>query len=187
MRFPFITARRERRAMQDNALRALTESGIQVHRSIEHLDKHVQEIGRLSQRRELLVIAAHALAEKFTDPALAASLADQLSDAELEPLLDLFHAAGRPEAADVWHFHHSSDASDFDDEDDPMGVMGVMKSVMKPSVEPDYACPHGCGFEATDARYVNEHLNEAHADDQDQADADHALYLETGNPFITTA
>lgn len=152
MRIPFFTNWLSRRAQRDMALGTLMHSNMHLHEDLDALKGQVGELVKLNRRRELLVIAAQALADKFDDAHLAFGLANHLSDSELAPLLDLFHAAGRPEAADLWESSHSGD----DDDPDPFA---------SEDQEPDYACPHGCGFEATDTRYVDAHLNEQHANE----------------------
>ncbi|MFJ8699486.1 hypothetical protein [Streptomyces ardesiacus] len=125
MRIPFFTHWRLHRDLRDTSLTMLLHSNAQLHDDMADLKRQMRELARLNQRRELLVIAAQAMVDEFDSSLLAADLANNLSNAELEPLLDLFIAAGRPEAAEVWkNFHSDEDPDPFakdenEDQDQP--------------------------------------------------------------------
>ncbi|MEV5883069.1 hypothetical protein AB0L74_10180 [Streptomyces sp. NPDC052020] len=109
MRIPFISRLRAHRDLRDTALTVIAQSNSQLHEDLKTLRGQVEELVKLNRRRELLVIAAHAFADRFDDEWLASELADRMSDADLETLLDLFHAAGRSEAIEMWKSHHTTD------------------------------------------------------------------------------
>jgi hypothetical protein len=99
MRIPFFTARREMRRMRDMSLAALMHSNSHIHQELTTM--RVQ-LGARDPKRELLLVAAMALVDGFDDPQLAFDVAPHLSDGDLAPLVELFHAAGRHEAAEFW-------------------------------------------------------------------------------------
>ncbi|MGW2710748.1 hypothetical protein ACWC4J_17410 [Streptomyces sp. NPDC001356] len=130
MRIPLISTWIERRHERVEVLTLLADSNLLIHRQLDELLK-------LSRRRELLVAAAENLVDKLDDQELAESAANAFTATELFPIVDLLRTAGRHEAAKRWTDAHEDWADLMSDED------------------------------------------------QDQGEADHALYLETGNPYIS--
>ncbi|MGW5773138.1 hypothetical protein ACWEVY_28800 [Streptomyces longwoodensis] len=130
MRIPFFSAWREDRKVRDFALTALVHSDTQAQEKLNELLK-------LSRRRELLVVAARSLAEQFNDKDMAEELSPHFCVDQLDSVVGLLRAAGCHEAAQWW------------------------------------------------AEANGDYLMATGDQDEDQADADHALYLATGNPFTT--
>ncbi|MYX26081.1 hypothetical protein GTY75_05255 [Streptomyces sp. SID8381] len=175
MRIPFFSNWIERRAVRDMALAELLHADTHMH-------EKVNELLKLSRRRELLVVASQHLAEKLNDKEMAEELSEHFCLDQLSSVVNLLRAAGYHQAAQWWADSNSdylSAAADEDEDED-------QEPAEAEPVERDYACPHGCGFEASAANYVDIHLDLAHRN-EGQDDADHALYLETGNPYITNA
>jgi hypothetical protein len=115
MRIPFFTARREMRRMRDLSLAVLMHSNSHIH---EELTAMRVQLGARDPKRELLLIAAMELVDGFDDPQLAYDVAPHLSDGDLAPLVELFHAAGRHEAAEVWERYQAANDDSVPEPDD---------------------------------------------------------------------
>lgn len=105
MRIPFITARRNRQiseVLRDEAMTDLLVSNVRLAEAVQTLDRQVGELVKLNQRRENLVIAAMDVADGFDNASIASDAAPHFTELELAPLIRLFHAAGRFEAAEIW-------------------------------------------------------------------------------------
>lgn len=102
MRIPIITSWLNRRDMRDTSLAMVVQSNGQLHDDVTELTRQVRALVELNQRKENLVMAATDVAEGFNDAWLARGAAPHFSESELQPLLRLFHAAGRFEAAEMW-------------------------------------------------------------------------------------
>lgn len=108
----FLCKRRTRRAMRDVALGTLMESNAKLHEDMDKLMK-------LNRRREELVIAAMDLVDTFdSGPLIVGPLAEQFTEAEIAPLVRLFHAAGRHESAELLEeLNAAPEPSDNEDQD----------------------------------------------------------------------
>ncbi|WP_055523476.1 hypothetical protein [Streptomyces graminilatus] len=116
MRIPFITHWLIHRDMRDTALTMLVQSNVQLH---EDLEKLRLQMGARDPKREVLLIAAMELVDKFDDPNLAHGVAPHLSELELAPLTGLMHAAGRHDAAEFWErYQVAGDDSEPEDDQD---------------------------------------------------------------------
>ncbi|WP_328377064.1 hypothetical protein OHB13_11980 [Streptomyces sp. NBC_00440] len=109
MRIPFLTNHRARRQMSDTPLTTLAKSNSQLHDEVWELNKRVQELTKLSQRNQHLVIAAMDAAHTLDDPWLASGASPHFTDTELAPLLRLLQAARLFTAAEMWERANSTE------------------------------------------------------------------------------
>ncbi|QJS09117.1 hypothetical protein HKX69_05955 [Streptomyces argyrophyllae] len=111
MRIPLISTWIERRHERVEVLTLLADSNLLIHRQLDELLK-------LSRRRELLVVAAQTLAEKFNDKEMAEELSPSFCVDQLASVVDLLRAAGYPQAADWWAEANGDYLNAVADEDD---------------------------------------------------------------------
>jgi len=105
MRIPFFSSSRNRLAREETRDLALTElllSNARLTDEVRVLSRQVGELVKLNQRRENLVIAAMDVVDGFDNASIASDAAPHFTELELAPLLRLFQAAGRWEAAEIW-------------------------------------------------------------------------------------
>ncbi|MFF4245205.1 hypothetical protein ACFYY2_12110 [Streptomyces sp. NPDC001822] len=105
MRIPFFTTRRNRHVSeieQADAIADLLVSHVQLADEVRSLTDQMAQLVKLNQRRENLVTAAMDVADGFDNASIASDAAPHFTESELTPLLRLFHAAGRYEAAEIW-------------------------------------------------------------------------------------
>ncbi|MFG3176562.1 hypothetical protein ACGFZC_16060 [[Kitasatospora] papulosa] len=122
MRIPFFTARRNRQLREDvmaDAMADLLISTSQLTHDVTTLTGQVDQLIKLNQRQESLVMAATDVADALDDAWVARDASPHLTEMELAPLLRLFHAAGRHEAAELWerlNESHDEDLSEVQDQ-----------------------------------------------------------------------
>jgi hypothetical protein len=114
MRIPFFSTWLERRHERVEMLTLLVESNLHMH-------AHLDELLKLSRRRELLVAAAENLVEKLDDKELAESASNAFTAPELFPIVELLRTAGRHDAAKWWAEAHEDWADFMSDDDESEG------------------------------------------------------------------
>ncbi len=126
MRIPFLPRRRSARPADTTHVQIETAEIVdELLSEVAKLNKQVAELGRVSRRRERVVIAAEELANALDDKWTASGISAHFTSMELDPLLSLLGATGHYEAADFWARYNDPQEEGLTEEDQAENIVTV--------------------------------------------------------------